>query len=90
MPFSPEREGRAYKAGQMVPISGIYTVVHELHRAEHQVLAIRGDEFPSCRICKDQVRFLVAQVVPYITHDFDLAGPRLQARKGRARAANSQ
>lgn len=75
------RDIRAYKPGQLVPISGLYTVVHQAHRAEHEVLGIRGDEFPACRVCKDEVRFYVAQVIPYITHDFDLAGPRLAARK---------
>lgn len=87
MPGSAVRDVRAFKPGQMVPISGLYTVVHQKHRAEHEVLAIRGDEFPGCRVCKDEVRFYVAQVIPYITHDFDLAGPRLQGRK-KARAAD--
>ena len=73
----------------MVPISGLYQVVHEGHRSEHQVLAIRGDEFPFCRICRGNVRFYVVRVIPYITHDFDLAGPRLQERKTQAKAANS-
>jgi len=73
----------------MVPISGLYSVIHQHHRADHEVLAIRGDEFPFCRVCKGEVRFYVVDVVPYITHDFDLAGPRLQARKSKAKAANS-
>lgn len=70
----------------MVPISGLYTVVHEAHRSEHQVLAIRGDEFPFCRICKLEVRFYVEQVVPYLSHDFDLAGP-IPPRKHRSKGA---
>ena len=74
----------------MVPISGLYSVVHQNHRADHEVLAIRGDEFPSCRVCKEEVRFMIAAVVPHMTHDFDLAGPRLLVhKKGRAKAANS-
>jgi len=73
----------------MVPISGLYTVVHHNHRAEHEVLAIRGDEFPACRVCQGEVRFYVVEVFPHITHDFDLAGPRLQTRKTRAKAAHS-
>ncbi len=72
----------------MVPISGIYNVIHVAHRTAHEVLAIRGDEFPSCRICKNDVRFSVTQVIPHITHDFDLAGPRFRVLKGRAKAAN--
>ncbi len=79
---------RAYKPGQMVPISGIYTVIHVDHRSAHEVLAIRGDVFPACRICKVQVRFQIAQVIPHVTHDFDLAGPDLKVTKGRAKAAS--
>jgi hypothetical protein len=87
MPFAADREPRFYKPGQIVPISGVYTVLHQLHRYEHDVLAIRGDEFPPCRVCKSEVRFRISNVVPHITHDFDLAGPRLQVRKARANAA---
>ena len=72
----------------MVPISGLYSVIHQNHRPDHDVLAIRGDEFPSCRVCKEEVRFVLSRMIPHITHDFDLAGPRLQLRKGRAKAAN--
>ena len=89
MPGPAVRDLRAYKPGQMVPISGLYSVIHQNHRPDHEVLAIRGDEFPSCRLCKDGVRFYVAQVIPYITHDFDLAGPGRLGRKSKANAANS-
>jgi hypothetical protein len=90
MPGSAVREVRAFTPGQMVPISGLYTVIHQGHRAQHEVLAVRGDEFPGCRVCKDAVRFYVSQVVPYITHDFDLAGPRLSTRKkAKAKAADN-
>lgn len=78
-----------YAPGHLVPISGIYIVVHDGHRAEHEVLAIRGEEFPSCRVCKENVRFYVGQPIPHMTHDFDLAGPRFSVRRGRAKAAES-
>ncbi len=71
----------------MVPVSGIYTVVHEVHREEHATIAIRGEEFPSCRVCRDEVRFYVAQIVPHVTHDFDLTGPSVYVFRGRAKAA---
>jgi hypothetical protein len=87
MPGSAVREVRAFKPGQTVSISGLYAVVHQDHRAQHEVLAIRGDEFPGCRVCKDEVRFYLSHVVPHITHDFDLAGPRLAVRK-KAKAAD--
>lgn len=81
------RDTRAYKPGQMVPISGIYTVVHVAHRPDHPVVAIRGEEFPACRVCKADVAFYPNQPVTHITHDFDLAGPCLQMPRVRAKAA---
>jgi hypothetical protein len=89
MPSAAQRYRQDFVPGQMVPISGVYTVVHQTHREEHQVIAIRGEEFPLCRVCNDQVRFRVAQLVPHVTHDFDLAGPRLKAPKSRAKAAKN-
>ena len=87
--MKPPNEGKsqAYRPGQIVPVSGIYTTVHELHRAQHDVVAIRGEEFPTCRICKEQVRFYVATPAPHMTHDFDLTGPDARVAKHRAKAA---
>ena len=73
-----------------MPNSGIYSVLHLDHRSPHEVLAIQGEEFPTCRVCKTEVRFLVAHLLPHMTHDFDLTGPRLRSAKGRAKAAGSE
>jgi hypothetical protein len=87
--MKPPDDGKRqlYKAGQMVPISGIYFAIHELHRADHEVIAIRGEEFPPCRICRDEVRFCVASPIPHMVHDFDLAGPAPRIALRRAKAA---
>jgi hypothetical protein len=77
---------RTYQPGQLVPTSGIYTAVHQSHRAPHEVVAIKGEEFPACRGCRDDVRFYIARLVPHMTHDFDLTGPASPRRK-RAKAA---
>ena len=45
MPSAAQRYRQDFVPGQMVPISGVYTVVHQSHREEHQVIAIRGEEF---------------------------------------------
>jgi hypothetical protein len=71
----------------MVPISGVYTVVHVEHRLDHEVIAIRGDEFPPCRVCRVNVTFYATQPIAHMTHDFDLAGPTWTMPKGRAKAA---
>jgi hypothetical protein len=82
-----DRENRAYTPGEIVPISGIYTAVHRDHREAHQVVAIRGEEFPPCRLCNNDVRFHVSRVLPHMTHDFDLTGPMPRALRRRAKAA---
>jgi hypothetical protein len=87
MPLLEDSKLQAYKPGQVAPTSGIYTVIHQEHRPPHEVLAIRGEEFPSCRGCKDQVRFEVASPIPHMMHDFDLTGPRLQVVRRRTKAA---
>jgi hypothetical protein len=78
---------KAYRPGQLVPISGTYVADHQLHRQQHEVLAIRGEEFPPCRICKDEVRFYVSNPVPHMMHDFDLTGPEPRIIRHRAKAA---
>ena len=68
-------ERSAYQPGEIVPSSGIYTAVHVEHRNPHDVVAIQGEQFPTCRLCKNEVRFHIATLVPHMTHDFDLSGP---------------
>jgi hypothetical protein len=87
MATAPRRNTNAYKPGLSVPISGIYTVRHLAHRSDHQVLAIRGEEFPLCRGCQTNVNFYLTQAVPYMSQDFDLAGPSLQMPGTRAKTA---
>ncbi len=82
-----ERKSRAYKPGDAVPTSGIYTAVHVAHRGAHDIVAIQGELFPSCRRCSSDVRFHVARLLPHMTHDFDLAGPDTKVLRRRTKAA---
>jgi len=82
-----DREHRPYKPGEIVPTSGIYTAVHIDHRPPHDVIAVCGEDFPTCRFCKTAVRFHAARLLPHMTHDFDLAGPRTRVLKRRAKGA---
>jgi len=88
MSSSVQRDRRAYQPGHLVPVSGIYTVVHRRHRSDHEVLAIRGEEFPTCRVCQEDVKFYILQVIPHVTHDFDLTGPLFRMPQRKAKAAN--
>jgi hypothetical protein len=88
MEARPLHKDRAYRPGQLAPISGIYTVAHLRHRSAHDVVAIRGEEFPPCRVCQGAVRFYISHVASHMTHDLDLAGLlTMEAPKSRARAA---
>jgi hypothetical protein len=61
-----------YAAGETIPESGIYEVVHEeSHRAMHESVLVKGDPFPHCDTCHDRVRFRVVRTAPYIFHDED-------------------
>ena len=90
MKLDEDREHRAYRPGELVSISGIYTAVHLDHRQPHEVVAIRGEEFPLCRLCRAEVRFHVVRVLPHMMHDFDLTGPQPRALKRRAKAAGEE
>ena len=86
MRIEDESHRRAFTPGQIVPASGIYTAVHEEHRPRHEIVAVKGEEFPPCRLCKGEVRFYIARLVPHMTHDFDLTGPLARTQR-RAKAA---
>jgi len=74
MPAPPQRD---FAPGDHVRESGIYRVIHDGHRPVHAVCAIKGDSFPDCRRCKQQVRFELWMEADYLNQDWDLAGPNL-------------
>jgi hypothetical protein len=53
-----------FKTGQKVPESGIYRVVHEGHRLPHEVTLLKGEAFPRCSKCADQVGFEALSLAP--------------------------
>lgn len=65
-------EQRTYRPGDTVRQSGIYEVLHEKHhRAAHEAVMVSGDQFPSCDLCGDKVRFRLSRAATYIFHDED-------------------
>lgn len=71
----------AYFRPQMtVPQSGVYRALHDGHRPPHDLLLVRGDEFPSCRSCQDRVRFVLAEKVGHAGEDGDLQPPSAAAQ----------
>jgi hypothetical protein len=71
----PRKRGnhrKIFAAGEIIPESGIYEVMHEgKHRVEHESVLVKGDPFPLCDTCHDRVRFRVVRTAPYIFHDQD-------------------
>lgn len=49
--------------GVLCKQSGIYQVIHQTHRAAHNVLVRAGDLFPRCNGCGGAVRFLLVKQV---------------------------
>lgn len=68
----PNNDRTFFMAGQVIPESGIYEVIHEGdHRPRHDSVLVKGDRFPFCETCNERVRFRVLRTAPYIFHDPD-------------------
>ncbi len=53
----------AYKTGATVPHSGIYRVSHSEHRLPHEVTLLRGNPFPPCSKCGNDVVYDLLRAV---------------------------
>ena len=49
--------GNRFLTGQAIPTSGVYYVFHPAHRLIRSVRLLKGDTFPRCSQCVDQVSF---------------------------------
>lgn len=66
----PVRE--SLRAGDRVPESGIYDVIHRSCPSQViQALFLRGEVLPECRFCGHKVRFQLNQPMPHISEDLD-------------------
>jgi hypothetical protein len=81
-------KSKTYKAGDVIPASGIYRVEHESHHLMHEVTLLENTLFPRCRQCKNAVRFWLARAIqgrrllPFrsstILEEFDQPNPSLK------------
>ena len=76
--FQSTQAEHHFRAGEHAPVSGVYRVLHEGHRGDHEVLVVRGEQLPSCRVCRAKVKYTLAAPVPHHSHDWDLTGPNLE------------
>jgi hypothetical protein len=63
MGYNARAMAETYKTGQIIPETGIYTVLHKQHRLPHQVTLIKGETFPRCAKCGNLVEFVLIQAV---------------------------
>jgi len=49
--------------------SGVYQVLHYRHRLYHDVTLVRGQSFPICSECGNNVRFRVVRSAPLAEED---------------------
>jgi hypothetical protein len=73
--------GGTFKPGEKVPTTGIYTATHQQHRLPHEVFAVEGDEFPSCRKCGNEIHFVLVQAASHIDLDRDFTKGNSGSRK---------
>lgn len=64
---------QGYKPSERVPVSGIYRVVHNSHRPEHEATLIEDETFPSCAMCGEEVRFIPTHKATSIRQDRDFS-----------------
>lgn len=60
-----------YRPGDSVPQSGVYRVVHQDHRDDHEATLLDGGTFPRCTNCGDGVRFQLQRAAGRIQQDSD-------------------
>jgi hypothetical protein len=60
-----------FKSGDLVPESGVYTVIHDRHRPNHAATIFKGERFPVCAHCGRQVRFVLIRPAALISEDSD-------------------
>ncbi len=74
----PCTESRELRAGETIPVSGVYDVIHDRidgqdHAADQQLTLIAGAKFPKCKVCQGWVKFRLHQSAEHIGAHPDFA-----------------
>lgn len=64
---------KLFQPGDIVPESGVYSVVHDQHRERHPATIFKGDRFPPCTRCGNAVRFVLLRQAAVISDDVDFS-----------------
>ena len=60
-----------FRVGDIIPVSGIYRVLHLGHRISHDLTLIQNRPFPRCAECGEDVRFELLYPSADAAHDRD-------------------
>ena len=63
---------RHFRPGDRATATGVYRVTHVRHRMPHELTVLEGEVLPSCKKCKDKVRFELIHAAPRLKGDIDL------------------
>ena len=66
-----------FSSGTAIPESGLYRVLHAGHRGSHEAVLLRGELFPRCHVCAENVQFELLQAVPHLSADENFRKRRL-------------
>ncbi len=66
-----------FRAGESIPDSGLYRVLHGGHRGNHEAILLMGEAFPRCAVCGENVHFELLQAAPHLNSDPNLRNRRL-------------
>lgn len=65
---------KMFRAGELAPESGVYKVMHQRHRENHLATLFKGERFPPCAHCGEDVRFMLLRPARLIREDLDFKG----------------
>ena len=67
---------QVFKPGESVPKSGLYLVLHNKHRPDHEATLFEGDQFPACAQCDVAVRFRLLRAATPSADNSDFRKPK--------------
>lgn len=74
---------QVFKPGDDVPQSGLYLVLHEKHRPDHEATLFQGEQFPACAQCDVAVRFRLLRAATPVADGSDF---RRRKARGHSRS----
>jgi hypothetical protein len=66
---SKDKPPPPFRVGEPILESGLYRVSHAEHRDSHKAILLKGQVFPCCGQCKENVQFELVLAAPELDHD---------------------